>query len=67
MVAFIAQYAIGAIMQFIEPGKMTGYSLYSYQVSFGVFLGLMVILLINYFFMTYLKNVRDNASDIPKG
>ena len=67
MVAFIAQYAIGAIMQFIEPGKMTGYSLFSYQVSFGVFLGLIIILLLNYFLMTYLKIARDNASDISKG
>ena len=66
MVAFIAQYAIGAIMQFIEPGKMTGYSLFSYQVSFGVFLGLMIILLINYFIMTYFRNTKDNISDIPK-
>ena len=66
MVAFIAQYAIGAIMQFIEPGKMTGYSLFSYQVSFGVFLGLIIILLINYFIMTYFKSTKDNISGIPK-
>jgi len=66
MVAFIAQYAIGAIMQFIEPGKVTGYSLFSYQVSFGVFLGLIVILLFNYFFMTYLNNTKDNVSDTSK-
>ena len=66
MVAFIAQYAIGAIMQFIEPGKMTGYSLFSYQISFGVFLGLIIILLINYFIMTYFKSAKDNISGIPK-
>ena len=66
MVAFIAQYAIGAIMQFIEPGKMTGYSLFSYQVSFGVFLGLIIVLLINYFIMTYFKSTMDNISGIPK-
>ena len=66
MVAFIAQFAIGAIMQFIEPGKMTGYLLFSYQVSFGVFLGLIIILLINYFIMTYFKSTKDNISGIPK-
>ena len=66
MVAFIAQYAIGAIMQFIEPGKVSGYSLFSYQVSFGVFLGSIVILLFNYFFMTYFSQTKDNVSDTSK-
>ena len=56
MVAFIAQYAIGAIMQLLEPGKISGYSLFSYQVSFGVFLTFIIILLFNYFFMTYKKS-----------
>ena len=66
MVAFIAQYAIGAIMQFIEPGKVAGYSIFSYQVSFGVFLGLIVILLFNYFIMTYFSQTMDNVSDTSK-
>lgn len=55
MVAFIAQYAIGAIMQMIEPGKLKGYSLYSYQISFGIFLFLIILFLINYIVMTYMK------------
>ncbi len=55
MVAFIAQYAIGAIMQMIEPGKLKGYSLFSYQVSFGIFLFLIILFLINYIVMTYMK------------
>jgi len=55
MVAFIAQYAIGAIMQIIEPGKIKGYSLWSYQISFGLFLLLIILFLINYIVMTYIK------------
>ncbi len=55
MVAFIAQYAIGAIMQMIEPGKIKGYSLFSYQVSFGLFLLLIILFLFNYILMTYFK------------
>lgn len=62
MIAFIAQYAIGAIMQFLEPGKISGYSLFSYQVSFGVFLILIIMLLFNYFFMTHLNKIKGTFS-----
>ena len=37
LIAFISQYAIGSIMQYLEPGKTSGYSVESYKISFGVF------------------------------
>ena len=43
LMAFIAQYAIGFIMQIVEPGKQSGYSIKAYQAGFGLFLGLLII------------------------
>ena len=43
LMAFIAQYAIGFIMQIIEPGKQSGYSIEAYKAGFGLFLGLLMI------------------------
>ena len=46
LMAFIAQYAIGFIMQLVEPGKQSGYSIKAYQAGFGLFLGLLIICLL---------------------
>jgi MFS family permease len=43
LMAFIAQYAIGFIMQIIEPGKQSGYSIEAYKAGFGLFLVLLII------------------------
>ena len=37
LMAFIAQYVIGFIMQIVEPGKQSGYSIKAYQAGFGFF------------------------------
>ena len=63
LVAFFSQYAIGSILQFLDPGKTSGYSLASYQIAFGVFLFLIIILYIIFIFMSVLerKKTMDNT------
>jgi MFS family permease len=69
LMAFIAQYAIGFIMQLVEPGKQSGYSIKAYQAGFGLFLGLLIICYIIFIIMSVLeirknkgKTSRDNSA-----
>ena len=59
LMAFIAQYAIGFIMQLVEPGKQSGYSIKAYQAGFGLFLGLLIICYIIFIIMSVLE-IRKN-------
>ena len=53
--AFIAQYAIGFIMQIVEPGKQSGYSIKAYQAGFGLFLALLVIFYVVFVLMSLIE------------
>ena len=53
--AFIAQYAIGFIMQIVEPGKQSGYSIKAYQAGFGLFLVLLVICYVIFLVMSLIE------------
>ena len=59
LMAFVAQYAIGFIMQIIEPGKQSGYSIKAYQAGFGLFLGLIIICYIIFIVMSIIE-IRKN-------
>ena len=65
LMAFIAQYTIGFIIQIIEPGKQSGYSIEAYKAGFGLFLGLLVISYIIFIIMslTELRQKRVNLKD----
>ena len=65
LMAFIAQYAIGFIMQLVEPGKQSGYSIKAYQAGFGLFLGLLIICYIIFIIMSILE-IRKNKGKISK-
>ena len=65
LMAFIAQYAIGFIMQLVEPGKQSGYSIKAYQAGFGLFLGLLIICYIIFIIMSVLE-IRKNKGKISK-
>jgi hypothetical protein len=58
LMAFIAQYAIGFIMQLVEPGKQSGYSIKAYQAGFGLFLGLAYNLLYNIYYHECFRNKK---------
>ena len=67
LMAFVAQYAIGFIMQIIEPGKQSGYSIKAYQAGFGLFLGLIMICYIIFLVMSIIeirKNKRSSKGNI---
>tara|TARA_B100000073_G_scaffold345623_1_gene355103 strand:- start:770 stop:1606 length:837 start_codon:yes stop_codon:yes gene_type:complete len=55
LMAFIAQYAIGFIMQIVEPGKQSGYSIKAYQAGFGLFLGLLIIFYVIFIIMSLIE------------
>ena len=57
--AFIAQYAIGLIMQIIEPGKQSGYSIKAYQAGFGLFLGLLIVCYLIFIIMSVLERKKQ--------
>jgi hypothetical protein len=59
LMAFVAQYAIGSIMQVIEPGKQSGYSIKAYQAGFGFFLGLVIICYLIFITMSIIKIRRQ--------
>ena len=61
LVAFIAQYAIGFVMQIIEPGKQYGYSIKAYQAGFGLFLGLVIICYIIFVIMSFIERSKNKA------
>ena len=61
LVAFIAQYAIGFVMQIIEPGKQYGYSIKAYQAGFGLFLGLVIICYIIFVIMSFIERNKNKA------
>ena len=65
LMAFIAQYAIGFIMQLVEPGKQSGYSIKAYQAGFGLFLGLLIICYIIFIIMSVLE-IRKNKGGTSK-
>ena len=65
LMAFIAQYAIGFIMQLVEPGKQSGYSIKAYQAGFGLFLGLLIICYIIFIIMSVLE-IRKNKGKTSK-
>ena len=65
LMAFIAQYAIGFIMQLVEPGKQSGYSIKAYQAGFGLFLGLLIICYIIFIIMSVLE-IRKNKGETSK-
>ena len=65
LMAFIAQYAIGFIMQLVEPGKQSGYSIKAYQAGFGLYLGLLIICYIIFIIMSVLE-IRKNKGKISK-
>ena len=65
LMAFIAQYAIGFIMQVVEPGKQSGYSIKAYQAGFGLFLGILIICYIIFIIMSILE-IRKNKGDSSK-
>ncbi len=65
LMAFIAQYAIGFIMQLVEPGKQYGYSIKAYQAGFGLFLGLLIICYIIFIIMSILE-IRKNKGQTSK-
>ena len=62
LIAFLAQYAIGGIMQYLEPGKTSGYSVESYQASFGLFLILIIIFYISFILMSLFEK-KNKATD----
>ena len=62
LMAFIAQYTIGFIMQIIEPGKQSGYSIEAYKAGFGLFLGLLVISYIIFIIMSLIELRRKRAN-----
>ena len=55
LMAFIAQYAIGFIMQIVEPGKQSGYSIKAYQAGFGLFLGLLIVFYVIFIIMSLIE------------
>ena len=63
LMAFIVQYAIGFIMQIIEPGKQNGYSIEAYKAGFGLFLGLLIIFYVIFIIMSLieLRKNRDKS------
>jgi MFS family permease len=63
--AFIAQYAIGLIMQIIEPGKQSGYSIKAYQAGFGLFLGLLIVCYLIFIIMSVLEIKKQKV--VTKG
>ena len=65
LMAFIAQYAIGFIMQLVEPGKQSGYSIKAYQAGFGLFLGLLIICYIIFIIMSILE-IKKNKGETSK-
>ena len=65
LMAFIAQYAIGFIMQLVEPGKQSEYSIKAYQAGFGLFLGLLIICYIIFIIMSVLE-IRKNKGETSK-
>ena len=65
LMAFIAQYAIGFIMQAVEPGKQSGYSIKAYQAGFGLFLGILIICYIIFIIMSVLE-IRKNKGTSSK-
>ena len=65
LMAFIAQYAIGFIMQLVEPGKQSGYSIKAYKAGFGLFLGLLIICYIIFIIMSVLE-IRKNKGETSK-
>ena len=65
LMAFIAQYAIGFIMQVVEPGKQSGYSIKAYQAGFGLFLGIVIICYIIFIIMSVLE-IRKNKGNSSK-
>ena len=65
LMAFIAQYAIGFIMQVVEPGKQSGYSIKAYQAGFGLFLGILIICYIIFIIMSVLE-IRKNKGNSSK-
>ncbi|MDC1355996.1 MFS transporter [Pseudomonadota bacterium] len=64
LMAFIAQYAIGFIMQVVEPGKQSGYSIKAYQAGFGLFLGILIICYVIFIIMSVLeiRKKKGNSS-----
>ena len=62
LMAFVAQYAIGFIMQIIEPGKQSGYSIKAYQAGFGLFLGLIIICYIIFIVMSIIEIRKSKRS-----
>ena len=62
LMAFIAQYTIGFIMQIVEPGKQSGYSIKAYQAGFGLFLGLLIICYIIFIIMSILEIRRNKGN-----
>ena len=62
LIAFISQYAIGSIMQYLEPGKTSGYSVESYQISFGSFLILIIFCYLIFILMSVLENKKTTDS-----
>ena len=64
LIAFFSQYAIGSILQHLEPGKTSGYSMQSYQIGFGVFLLLIIFCYLIFLLMSLLerKKTMDNTS-----
>ena len=65
LMAFIAQYAIGFIMQVVEPGKQSGYSIKAYQAGFGLFLGILIICYVTFIIMSVLE-IRKNKGTSSK-
>ena len=65
LMAFIAQYAIGFIMQVVEPGKQSGYSIKAYQAGFGLFLGILIICYVIFIIMSVLE-IRKNKGNSSK-
>ena len=59
LIAFISQYAIGSIMQYLEPGKTSGYSVESYKISFGVFLFLIIFCYFSFIIMSLLERKKN--------
>ena len=62
LMAFIAQYAIGFIMQVVEPGKQSGYSIKAYQAGFGLFLGILIICYIIFVIMSVLERRKNKGT-----
>ena len=56
--AFVAQYGIGLIMQIVEPGKQSGYSIKAYQAGFGFFFRAADNLLFNFYNYEFIINTK---------